>query len=360
VWSVSDGETVAVLRLETGTLTAYARQAAAGATLVSDPRAARPAVELTGTLDTVKEPWRPQLDLLGSDGDATEFVVEVEHDATATIRFGDGVHGRRPDERTVFDATYRVGNGVAGNVGAGAIAHVVRSGGGVVRAENPLPAAGGVDPEAADAIRRDAPEAYLFQQRAVTQADYAEVSERNPRVQRAAASFRWTGSWHTVFVTADAVGGRSVDEEFETDLRQHLEPFRMAGYDLEIDAPRFVPLEVVLHVCVEPEHFRAHVKAAVLNVLSSRVRSDGTLGFFHPDRFSFGQPVYLSAIVAAAQGVPGVQSVIPKTFQRQHDDATAALDTGVLPMSRLEIARLDNDPTFPDRGLLVITTGGGK
>ena len=29
-------------------------------------------------------------------------------------------------------------------------------------------------------------------------------------------------------------------------------------------------------------------------------------------------------------------------------------------MNRLEIARLDNDPTFPDRGILVVTTGGGK
>jgi hypothetical protein len=360
VWSVSDGVTVAVLRLEAGTLTVYARPAAAGATLAADPRAARPAVTLDGALLAAHEPWTPQLDLLGSDGDAPEFVLEVEHDGGATLRFGDGVHGRRPDTGTVFEATYRVGNGTAGNVGIGAIAHVARPGGGVARVVNPLPATGGVDPEAADAIRRDAPEAYLFQQRAVTEDDYAEVSARNPAVQRAKATFRWTGSWHTVFVTADAVGGRAVDEEFEGGLRAHLEPFRMAGYDLEVDAPRFVPLEVTLHVCVEPDHFRAHVKAAVLDVLSSRARADGTLGFFHPDRFSFGETVYLSAIVAVAQAVPGVQSVVPIAFQRQHDDESSALDTGVLAMSRLEIARLDNDRSFPDRGVLVVTTGGGK
>lgn len=360
VWSVSDGLTVALLRLEGGTLTAYARPAAAAATLAADARAGRPAVALAGTLLGATEPWTPQRDLLGSGGDAAEFVVEAEHDGAATVRFGDGVHGRRPEEGTVFDATYRIGNGTAGNVGAGAIAHVARAGGGVVGVVNPLPGAGGVDPEPADAVRRDAPEAYLYQQRAVTPDDYAAVSQRNPSVQRAAATFRWTGSWHTVFVTADAAGGRAVDEGFETGLRAHLEPFRMAGYDLEIDAPRFVPLDVALHLCVEPDHFRAHVKAAVLDVLSSRVRADGTLGFFHPDRFSFGEPVYLSAIVAEAQGVAGVQSVIAKTFQRQHDDATSALDTGVLPMARLEIARLDNDPTFPDRGVLVVTTGGGK
>ena len=359
-WSVSDGVTVALLRAGGGTLTALARPVSAVATIAADPRAARPAVALEGTLLAATEPWTPQVDLLGSDGDASEFVVEVEDDGAATLRFGDGVHGRRPEQGTTFVATYRIGNGGAGNVGAGAIAHVVTLNGQILRAANPTAAAGGTDAEPADAVRRDAPEAYLVQQRAVTADDYARVSERDPHVQRAAATFRWTGSWHTVFVTADRVGGVAVDDTFETGLRAHLERFRMAGYDLEVDGPRLVPLEIALLVCVEPDYFRAHVHAAVLDVLSSGVRNDGSLGFFHADRFTFGGPVYLSAIVAAAQAVEGVQSVIPQTFQRQREDASSALDTGVLPMNRLEIARLDNDPSFPERGVLELALGGGK
>jgi hypothetical protein len=359
-WSVSDGVTVALLRVDGGTLTVLGRPISAAETIAADPRAARPSVELEGTLLGATEPWRPQPDLLGSSGGAAEFVVEVEHDGEAALRFGDGVHGRRPEEGTTFEATYRVGNGVAGNVGAGAIAHVATGQPGVLGASNPLPAAGGTDPEPVEAVRRDAPEAFLVQQRAVTADDYARVTERSPNVQRAAANFRWTGSWHTVFVTADRAGGLPVDAQFETGIRRHLEPFRMAGYDLEVDGPRFVPLEVGLHVCVEPDHFRAHVHAAVLDVLASRVRADGTLGFFHPDRFTFGQPVYLSAIVAAVQAVPGVESVTAVTFQRQRDDASSALASGVLTMGRLEIARLDDDPSFPERGSLVVTTGGGK
>ena len=360
VFSVSDGVTVALLRLEAGTLFVFARPASVAATIAADPRAARPAVALEGTLLGQTEPWTPQADLLASDGDAAEFVVEVENDGAATLRFGDDVHGRRPEVTTSFEATYRVGNGTAGNVGAGAIAHVVTLNGAILQATNPLPASGGIDAEPVDAVRRDAPEAYLVQQRAVTREDYARVSELDSHVQRAAASFRWTGSWHTVFVTADRVGGLAVDDEFEIELRRHLEPFRMAGYDLEVDGPRFVPLDVELFICVQPEYFRSHVKAAVLDVLSSGVRADGTLGFFHPDRFTFGGAVYLSAIVAAAQGVLGVQSVIPKVFQRQRDDSTDALDTGVLQMSRLVIARLDDDPSFPEHGVLVLTAGGGK
>jgi Baseplate J-like protein len=360
MWSVSDGVTVAVLRAQAGTLALFTRPASAGATIAADPHAARPAVTLAGTPPQATEPWMPEKDLLESDGDAPQFVVEVENDGSATLRFGDGVHGRRPDVGTSFAATYRVGNGTAGNVGAGAIAHVATANNALQRVRNPLPAAGGVDPEPADAVRRDAPEAYLVQERAVTEGDYERVSALDRKVQRAAATFRWTGSWHTVFVTADRVGALPVDDDFEQELRAHLEHYRMAGYDLEVDAPRFVPLEIGLLLCVEPDYFRAHVKAAALDVLSSGIRTDGTLGFFHPDRFTFGSSVYLSAIVAAAQAVPGVQSVTPLTFQRQRDDVSSALDSGVLTMNRLEIARLDDDPSFPDRGRLELVMGGGK
>ncbi len=262
---------------------------------------------------------------------------------------------------TAFAATYRVGNGVAGNVGAGAIAHVATLNGAILGATNPIAAAGGTDPEPADGIRRDAPEAYLVQERAVTADDYASVSEREPDVQRAAATFRWTGSWYTVFVTADRVGGAAVDAPFETELTRL--PRARTGWPATTSRSTRRTSSRSRSGCssaVEPDYFRAHVKAAVLDVLSSGVRADGTLGLFHPDRFTFGTPVYLSAIVAAAQDVPGVQSVTPLVFQRQRDDATSALDTGVLAMGRLEIARLDDDPSFPEHGVLELTMGGGK
>ena len=72
---------------------------------------------------------------------------------------------------------------------------------------NPLPAVGGQDPESLEDVRQRAPVAYRVQERAVTPADYAEVTERYPEVQRAAATFRWTGSWHTVFLTVDRSAG---------------------------------------------------------------------------------------------------------------------------------------------------------
>ena len=134
----------------------------------------------------------------------------------------------------------------------------------------------------------------------------------------------------------------------------------MAGHDLEIDGPRFVPLEIELRVCVLPDYFRSDVKQALLARFTRGVRPDGQPGVFHPDQFSFGQPVYLSRIIAAAQETPGVRFVEPLVFQRQGDPQSNALDSGILPLGRLEIARLDNDPSFPERGVLTLTMEGGQ
>ncbi|HEX3487190.1 MAG TPA: putative baseplate assembly protein, partial [Micropepsaceae bacterium] len=283
----------------------------ASSLLSIDPRTATPRIaSMKGTLGTVTDFWTPRRDLMASAADATDFVVEIENSGRARIRFGDDERGKRPDPGTAFVTTYRIGNGAAGNVGAEAIAHIVSTANGTFTdIYNPMPAAGGVVPEDIEAARRDAPQAFRTQERAVTGADYAAAAERLPEVQHAAATFRWTGSWYTVFVTPDRFGGSDVDANFAGRLRRHLERFRMAGYDLEINTPRYVPLDVALHICVMRDYFRADVLAAVAKVLSSGPLSDGSLGLFDPDNFSFGQSVYLSRIIAAAQAIEGVDSV---------------------------------------------------
>jgi hypothetical protein len=327
-----------------------------------DPHEALPLVtRLVGTLGTVVTSWKPRRDLLASSGTAPEFVVEVENDGRAVLRFGDDEHGLRPNEGTAFNATYRVGDGTAGNVGAEAIAHVVIGVSGVItRVTNLIPASGGIDPEDIEAARRDAPQAFRTQERAVTAADYAAAAERRAEVQRAAATFRWTGSWHTVFVTADRFGGAAVETRFEARLRRHLERFRMAGYDLEVDGPRYVALDVTLHICVRPDYFRSEVVRAVREALGTGVLPDGRLAVFHPDNFSFGESVFLSRIVAAAQAIEGVEAVWTQKFQRMANPDPASLENGVITIGRLEIAQLANSANFRERGRLTLEAGGGK
>src|SRR5215212_1162288 len=306
------------------------------------------------------EPWFPRRDLLGSGPADHHFVVEVEADGRAYLRFGDDTFGLRPARGTGFTARYRVGNGVRGNVGAEALANVVTPETGIGIVRNPLPAQGGVEPESIERVRQNASSAFRVQERAVTPEDYAEVAQRHPQVQRAAATIRWTGSWYTVFLTVDRFGGRPVDAGFEEELRAHLERYRLAGHDLEVDSPRYVSLEVEMLVCVLPEHFRSDVKAALLKVFGNRTLPDGRRGVFHPDNFTFGQPVHLSLLYEAAQGVEGVDWVEISVFQRQGVPDDRALQESKLSLHRLEIARLDNDPNFPENGVLRLRMEGGK
>lgn len=306
------------------------------------------------------EAWLPRRDLLGSGPVGHHFVAEVEADGRAYLRFGDDTFGLRPARGTGLTARYRVGNGIRGNVGADALANVVTPETGIGIVRNPLPAQGGVEPESIEQVRQNAPSAFRVQERAVTPEDYAEVAQRHPQVQRAAATIRWTGSWHTVFLTVDRLGGRPVDAGFEEELRAHLERYRLAGHDLEVDGPRYVPLEVEMLVCVLPEHFRSDVKAALLEVFGNRTLPDGRRGVFHPDNFTFGQPVHLSLLYEAAQSVEGVDWVEISMFQRQGVPDDQALRDGKLSLHRLEIARLDNDPNFPENGVLRLVMEGGK
>ena len=330
--------------------------------MLIDPRTATPRIaELTGTLGAVSDSWTPRRDLMSSQSSATDFVAEVEDGGRARLRFGDDERGKRPIRAPPLPRP------TASATAPRAMSALTRSPmsrarqrGSSPRCGNPLPAAGGVDPEDVDVVRRDAPEAFRTQERAVTAADYAAAAERRPDVQRAAASFRWTGSWHTVFVTPDRFGGADIDDAYETRLRQHLERFRMAGYDLDINAPRYVPLDVELHICVKPDYFRADVRRAVEVALSSGVQPGGELGHFHPDQFSFGGPVYLSALIAAAQSVEGVESVRVDRFRRMVDPSPLSLDEGVIAIGGLEIAQLANNPNFRERGRLTIEAGGGK
>jgi len=134
----------------------------------------------------------------------------------------------------------------------------------------------------------------------------------------------------------------------------------MAGHDLDVDAPRYVPLEIDMQVCARRDYFRADVKRALLDVFSSRTLADGTRGVFHPDHFTFGQPLYLSRLYAAAYAVDGVESAKISLFQRLGTPDAKSLADGRLDFARLEIARLDNDPSLPERGVFRLNVGGGK
>jgi hypothetical protein len=283
--------------------------------------------------------WEPRRDLIDEDAASRTFVVEIDNRATASLRFGDDRHGRRPELGSQFFARYRVGNGPDGNIGAATLASVVTDRVEITGASNPLPALGGVRPETMEEAKIRAPFAFRKNERAVTLADYAALAERFEGVQRAAATWRFTGTWKTVFLAIDRYAGLPVDAEFEAELRAFLEPYRTLGHDLEIEGPRYVQLHLAIHVCLDDLYFRAQVATSLARVFSTGFLDDGTPALFNPDRYTFGQPVLLSEIYAASHRVPGVRAVDVRRFQRLDDDASSGLETGRVEIGPFEIAR---------------------
>ena len=289
--------------------------------------------------------WLPRRDLLDATPDARAFVVEVDDDALAHLRFGDDRLGAAPEPGSTLLAAYRVGNGTAGNVGTEMINRLVLCAGrdyGVTRVRNPLPAAGGVDPEPVVDAKLYAPASLRKLERAITTDDWAALAARRiPSLQRAAGDLSWTGSWYEAQVSVDLQGAEEVSAADLEAWTGRLYRYRMMGQDLAVRAARYVSLDVALHVCVKPRFEPAHVKAALSSALGGR-------GYFHPDKLSFGDRIAASRLVAAALAVPGVLSAEVTRLRRQFEDDHGELAAGALKLGRFEIARLDNDPNRPE------------
>jgi Baseplate J-like protein len=321
--------------------------------------------EPPGKVSPRENAWTVKPDLLESQSGDDDFVVEMDNDGFAHLRFGDGKLGHMPEACTTFQASYRVGNGAGGNVGMEAISHVVfhktRFSGLTLQVRNPFPVQGGTDPEPLAEVKLFAPYAFRTDlQRAITTDDYARLAqESSSSIQRAAATLNWTGSWYEVVVAIDPLGTETASRVLRRQVTAYLENYRRIGHDLKVVPAQYVPLDIAITICVLPDFLRGHVKAALLDLFSNRVLPGGSKGFFHPDNLTFGTGIALSKLVATAAAVPGVQSVKVTRLKRLFEPPNY-VQQEFLPIGPYEIAQLDNDPSFPEHGKLTLKMEGGR
>lgn len=275
-----------------------------------------------------------------------------------TVRFGDGEFGQVPARPTVFQVTYRLGNGAESNVAAGTLTRCALPF--VVSVTNPLPAGDGVDPEPAEQVRQLAPEAFrALTFRAVRPEDYAEALERLPWVQRAGAVFRWTGSWLTAFATPDPRGAFSLTPEQRRQAQDQLDRFRQAGRPAYLLDPRYATLDLEIVVCVAPSAYLGEVKERVLEALFGVKGVRPRPGFFSPDNFTFGTPLERSQLEAAIQRVEGVRAVEDLRIRRRGWFDWRVFSELTYPVAANEVIRVENDPLLPERGSVTLLMRGG-
>ncbi len=335
----------------------FTAPASATAFRTQDPSQAVPVISLT---DSEGNGWTPRPDLLSSGPRDPHFVVEVERDGTAFLRFGDGQHGALPDPGLTFAAQYRVGNGTPGNVGQNALGQAVLPVttppfpvSDIVGVRNPLPVTSGVDMESVDHIRQFAPFAFQAQERCVTEDDYGQQAALLPGVQAARGTLRWTGSWYTAFVSVEPAASL-LSAQLTAAVGQDMGLLRMMGTGVAVEAAIIVGLRIELAVCVDADHFRGDVQAALMTTFT------GPGGLLNAANFTFGQTVYASPLMAAAQAVEGVASVTLAVFSRLDAPWVDGVADGFLTLGRLEIPRCANDPDHLDHGLFTLALDGGK
>jgi hypothetical protein len=306
------------------------------------------------------EVWTECPNLVHSRPDDVHYVVDTDEHVLSSIRFGNGTNGRGlPDGATVV-CDYQVGSPLDGNVGADAIKELrtvpVALAGATVR--NPFDVRDAQGPEPYGEIIRRVPEAYRARQlRAVTLGDYARRAGEVDGVARAAARYAWTGSWRTVQVTVDAVGGALEPETRDAVLR-HLDAVRLIGEDLEIREPRFAPLDIDVVVCVRADHWIHDVRGELLQAFSVAIDRDGRKAFFHPDRWTFGQELHASQIAARIDAMEGIDHVVSIRMKR-FDTKAPATDV-IAAVQANEIIQVRNDPDRREAGTISFQFQGGR
>jgi hypothetical protein len=281
-----------------------------------------------------------------------------------TIRFGDGTFGARPVPGALFTVMYLSGGGVLGNVPADTIVSVAPGqpqSADVLTCTNPFPANGGADEETDQQIRDRAPQAFRARPlRVVQPRDYVAAAQSLPWVQQAGTTFRWTGSWLTVFTTADPATTEEPTVAELQDLTDLLNRRRLAGYESYVLAPQYASLDLQITVVADPAWFADNVESAVLAQLQRGTLPDGTTGFFDHSRWAFGQPLESSALLAAVQRAAGVAGVAEVQYrQRGITPAWTALPQTVS-IEPDRILRVDNDPSRPEAGSLRVIVECGK
>jgi hypothetical protein len=227
------------------------------------------------------------------------YVVRIADDATATVIFGDGVHGGRlPTGQENVHARYRSGIGPDGLVDGHALTLLPQRPLGVATVDNALPSTGAAAPETLAEARTNAPLTVLTLDRVVSLADYEDYARSFGGIAKARAIALPDATVPTVFITVAGPDGSEVQQDPTIDdLLGALDTIRDRA--AVVQARSFRPADFLLGVQIlaDPARLFTDVQAAVGQALQAR---------FSADHMSFGQPVSAAAVIAATQAVDGV------------------------------------------------------
>ena len=167
------------------------------------------------------------------------------------------------------------------------------------------------------------------------------------------------GSRYTEYVTVHRQGGTGADAAFCAELAAELEPYRMAGSDVVVQPPVYVPVDIGLTVCVAPGYFRGTVKVFRILMFSTRDLPGGGRGFS-----SLATSPLPSRSTSAPWSRRPWRSPESPGWRWSGSSGPASrlapqLAAGLIAMDRLEVARCDSEAVDPAAGRISFTMTGG-
>ncbi len=292
-----------------------------------------------------------------------------------------------PPNSTIF-VKYRAGGGPLSNVGSNVLNEVsnIQSQSlgtnltliqGVLsstRANNPIPAIGGVGLPSVEEIKSYIASNYNAQNRAVTLDDYVARAFQMPG--KFGAPFRIFGKVEDnkvkMYVLTRDGAGKLVDVStsiVKSNLQSYLVPYRMINDYVEINDGKIVNIQVEVDLFIDKTFNASEVKAQAINSVKN---------YFDVEKWQMNQNIYVSQLTDFLRDIPGVINVVDVRFfnmegggysQTRHSQAafnrTQDPSTGAF---RTQMAYIDNaifgtpismfEIKIPEKDILVRTASG--
>ena len=258
---------------------------------------------------TVVENW------LGSTATDRHVVIYTDANGKVTMEFGNDIQGKKLIPSWEVKASYRVGGGLVGNVGADTILTIITPESIYwvsdyntkvpATSSNPEQASGGNDEESVDEARSNGPQSLRALYRAVTVEDFKTLTEQVPGVARAAVveggSLESCG-FCGVIIAVYPEGGGPLTEELKNRILAALNDKRMICTSIDVERADDVPVNIkgTAYGYVNYE------KASVEDNLTAAI--DDFFDTSDPN-VDFQQPIYLSDLTAALDGTNGIDHV---------------------------------------------------
>lgn len=275
------------------------------------------------------------------------------------IRFGDGIHGMRPPNKSVIQASYAYGGGRQGMVGVGSINKAPTLGQGL-KVNNPAPTWGGSEAETVSDAEKRIPDTIRHRDRLIAEQDFKEITWQTPGVDMGRVEV--LALFHPKLKRQTSEGVVTVmvvpltdpahpnapvpDQLFLKAVCAHLSPRRVLTTELHVRGPVYIPVWISIGINIVPGYdpgpVREAVKAEIQKFLSPLT------GGYREQGWPLRKVVDALEISAAVTRVEGVSRVNLLRLGQTGAEVSEILIEGLELPQLMKVVVVEGDPPTLD------------